>query len=360
MLKSWQERRFYERIRTARRGAPRFVLHDGPPYANGDIHIGHAVNKILKDIIVKSRTLSGFDAPYVPGWDCHGLPIELQVEKRVGKVGIKVDAARFRQVCRDYAREQVESQRKDFQRLGIIGDWQNPYLTMDPRFEADILRALARVIAQGHVYKGSKPVHCVRTAAPRWPKPRSNTRTSAPLPSMSASRWWTTGTSRSLSARGERAGTGRVSVPIWTTTPWTLPANQAVALHPDLAYVLVQTESGEGPERLLLAEALYESALSRYDVRDFEVLARCTGAAFEGLALHHPFYARRVPLVLSDHVTLEAGTGAVHIAPGHGLEDYLLGLKYQLPVDNPVDGAGRFLPGYGAVRGEQVFPPTIG
>jgi isoleucyl-tRNA synthetase len=356
MLRRWDALDLYAKIRQTREGRPKFILHDGPPYANGEIHIGHAVNKILKDIIVKSRLMGGFDAPYLPGWDCHGLPIELMVEKRIGKVGVEVDAPRFRQACRDYAWEQVESQREDFRRLGVLGDWQHPYLTMDFRFEADILRALARVIAQGHVYKGSKPVHwcadcgsALAEAEVEYHDKRS--------PAIDV-RFIVVDAVAFLDRCGlsrERAGTGRLSVPIWTTTPWTLPANQAVALHPELSYVLVQCEGREAPERLLLAEALYESALARYGVRSFQVLATCQGAALEGLRLHHPFYARQVPLILSDHVTLEAGTGAVHIAPGHGLEDYLVGLKYGLPVDNPVDGAGRFLADTALFGGEQVL-----
>lgn len=352
MLKEWQALGLYQKLRAARAGAPKFVLHDGPPYANGEIHIGHAVNKVLKDIIVKSRSMAGFDAPYVPGWDCHGLPIELQVEKKVGKVGVKVDAKTFRQACRDYAAAQVDKQREDFVRLGVLGDWQRPYLTMDFRFEADIIRALGRVIANGHLYKGSKPVHwcsdCGSALAEAEVEYEDKTSPAIDVRFAILDE-------QALFARckyvPEHLGHGPLSVVIWTTTPWTLPANQAVAVHPELEYVVVQA----GHERLVLAEALMKQTLGRYGVEEYRVIATCLGADLEGLLLQHPFYAREVPVIVGEHVTTESGTGAVHTAPGHGQEDYVVGVRYGLPVENPVGGDGVFLPGTELFAGEHVF-----
>ena len=357
MVERWQAMGLYRKLREAGEGRPRYVLHDGPPYANGDIHLGHAVNKILKDIIVKARTLNGMDAPYVPGWDCHGLPIELVVEKTVGKPGVDVNAARFREACRGYAREQVERQRRDFIRLGVLGDWDNPYLTMDHRVEADIVRALGRVIEAGHVTKGYKPVHwCAECGSALAEAEVEYADKVSPAIDV---RFRVVDAAALLErcnvAKGSE-GDGPISIVIWTTTPWTLPANEAVALNAELEYVLVQVQTEHGPERLLLAEALYEDALARYSVvGESHVISYCVGAAFEGLKLQHPFYDRQVPVILGEHVTLEAGTGAVHTAPGHGQEDYIVGERYGLPVDHPVDGQGRFLPGTQYFAGEQVF-----
>lgn len=352
MLAHWQAIDLYARQRAAARGRPKYVLHDGPPYANGEIHIGHAVNKVLKDIVVKSKSLSGFDAPYVPGWDCHGLPIELMVEKKIGKAGDKVGAAQFRQACRDYATQQVEAQRADFVRLGVLGDWSRPYLTMDFKFEADILRELGRIIARGHVYKSEKPVHwCVDCgSALAEAEVDYEDRTS---PAIDV-RFRVADEPRFLAACGARDGAGPVAVPIWTTTPWTLPANQAVALNADVDYVLVQAQTPQGPERLLLAEALADAAVARYGFSEPSILARCKGAVLEGLRLKHPFYGREVPIVLGEHVTTESGTGAVHTAPGHGQEDYVVGRRYDLPVTNPVGADGRFLPDTPLFAGELV------
>ncbi len=356
-LKYWDDIGLYGKLRELAReqDRPKFILHDGPPYANGEIHIGHAVNKILKDIIVKSKTLGGFDAPSVPGWDCHGLPLELNVEKKVGKVGQKVDAAGFRRKCRDYAARQVDGQRRDFIRLGVFGDWAHPYLTMDYRFEAYIVRALGRIIANGHLHKGYKPVHwctdCGSALAEAEVEYEDKT-----SPAIDV-RFGVLDEAALLQrcAPAADAGTGPISVVIWTTTPWTLPANRAVALHAELDYVLVQVELGQGPERLLLAEALLEATMQRYGGGDYRVLAGCKGAALEHLRLRHPFYERDVPLILGEHVTTEAGTGAVHTAPGHGQDDYLVGQRYQLEVDNPVAGNGVFLAGTELFAGKHVF-----
>jgi isoleucyl-tRNA synthetase len=349
MLKRWQEMDLYAKIREKKAGKPTFILHDGPPYANGDIHIGHAVNKILKDIIIKSRSLSGFDAPYVPGWDCHGLPIELMVEKKVGKAGYKIDASAFRNACREYAQKQVDKQREDFKRLGIFGDWQRPYLTMDKHTEANIVRALGKIIEQGHLQKGVKPVHwcsdcgsALAEAEVEYEDKQS--------PAIDV-RFHVVDEADVLKRFGAQDNLESVSVVIWTTTPWTLPANQAVALHPELKYVLVKA----GQEALILADGLYQSVLDRLANEEHQILGECSGSDLEGVKLKHPFYDRIVPVILGEHVTLEAGTGAVHTAPGHGQDDFVVGNRYGLDVDNPVGDNGCFLPGTELFAGQHVF-----
>ena len=357
MLKYWAEIDIYAQLRAAGVGREKFILHDGPPYANGDIHIGHAVNKVLKDMIIKSKTLSGFDAPYVPGWDCHGLPIEHQVEKKIGKAGVKVSADEFRTACRTFAQQQVDGQREDFKRLGVFGEWDNPYLTMNFQTEADIIRALGQIIDKGHVSKGSKPVHwCIDCGSALAEAEVEYEDKNSPAVDVR----FEVIDGEALLQRAssiEGRGVGPVSVVIWTTTPWTLPANQAVALHPEFEYLLVQVEGidAAGSEQLLLAAGLYEGFLQRCGVEEHQIIARFTGAALEGVELQHPFYARRVPVILGDHVTLEAGTGAVHTAPGHGQEDYVVGQRYGLEVDNPVGGNGCFLPGTELFEGLSVF-----
>ena len=347
MLKRWQEIDLYQKMRDTAQGRPEFILHDGPPYANGDIHIGHAVNKILKDIILKSKTLSGFDTPYVPGWDCHGLPIELNVEKKVGKPGVKVSASEFRKACRTYAQKQVDGQREDFKRLGIQAEWENPYLTMDFSFEADIIRTLGEIVKQGHLHKGVKPVHwCIDCGSALAEAEVEYEDKTSPAIDVRFKVIDTAAFEQATSLLGK----GDISVPIWTTTPWTLPANQAVSLHPEFDYVLVQAAD----ECLVLAEDLYESALERYGM-EATVIGRFKGAVLENLQLQHPFYDRQVPVILGEHVTAEAGTGAVHTAPGHGQDDFVVGMKYQLEVNNPVGGNGVFLPGTEHFEGESVF-----
>ncbi|MCB1759181.1 MAG: isoleucine--tRNA ligase [Gammaproteobacteria bacterium] len=356
MQQRWEEMSLYRQIREICAGRPKFVLHDGPPYANGEIHIGHAVNKVIKDFIVKSRTLDGYDAPYVPGWDCHGLPIELQVEKKVGKPGGKVTAAQFREACRDYAHKQIDKQRTDFKRLGVFGDWEQPYLTMDFKTEADIIRALGRIVENGHVHKGYKPVHwctdcgsALAEAEVEY-KDKDSFAIDVRFPVLDP---------EALMARCHAVpnghGEGPISVVIWTTTPWTLPANQAVALNASLEYAVVQAEGPKGKERLLVAEGLLKETMDRWDIDTYHVIAYGRGDAFEGLKLRHCFYRRDVPIILGEHVTLEAGTGAVHTAPGHGLEDYIVGQRYGIPVDNPVGSDGRFVAGTELFAGEHVF-----
>ena len=351
-LKKWNEADLYKKIREAFAGRPQFILHDGPPYANGEIHIGHAVNKVLKDIIVKSKTLSGFDAPYVPGWDCHGLPIELMVEKKIGKAGVKVSPAVFRKACREYAAKQVDIQKEAFVRLGILGDWGNPYLTMDFAFEADIVRSLGKITQKGHVVAGAKPVHwCTDCGSALAEAEVEYEDKHSPAIDV---RFQVIDENAFMSLchhAPEHEGRGALSVVIWTTTPWTLPANQGVALNPDLEYVVVQCET----ERLVVAEALLKDTMLRYGNDIYHVIGYCKGSAWEYQLLQHPFYDRQVPVVLGDHVTVEAGTGAVHTAPGHGQDDYIVGKKYGLPIDNPVGSDGVFLTNTELFAGEHVF-----
>lgn len=341
-LKKWQNDGLYDQIRQQNQGKPKFVLHDGPPYANGDIHIGHTVNKVLKDMIVKSKSLSGFDAPYVPGWDCHGLPIEFNVEKKYGKVGVKIDASTFRSKCRKYADQQVLKQKQDFQRLGILSDWDNPYLTKDFRYESDIVRALGRIVKNGHVSKGYKPVHwcteCGSALAETEVEYKDNQ-------------------SEAIDVKFRIIDDSvfnmnkPVSVVIWTTTPWTLPANEAVALHPELNYVLVDI----GDEYLLLAQALVETSISRYGIEATIGEQTFSGSELEGLKIKHPFYDKQVPIILGEYVTIDAGTGAVHTAPAHGQEDFIVGLKYNLPVECLVDIKGVFFKETELLGGQFIF-----
>jgi isoleucyl-tRNA synthetase len=350
MLAFWEQQEIYAKIRERARGRKKFVLLDGPPYANGAIHLGHSINKVLKDIVVKSRALDGFDAPYVPGWDCHGLPIEHQIEKVRGKEIKKLEPRAFRQACREYAMEQVNAQRTDFKRLGILGDWDKPYLTMMPQYEAEQLRALAQILRNGHVYKGLKPVHwCLdcRSALAEAEVEYEN-KTSPAIDVRFAVK-----DSADLANRFAltlRPGV-QANVVIWTTTPWTLPANQAVALGAQIRYALVDT----GADYLILAAELADQVMARAGVSEFKRVAEVLGEQLEGLALEHPFYERTVPIILGDHVTLDAGTGAVHTAPGHGQEDYAVGLKYKLEIYNPVGSDGRFVEGTPLFAGEKVF-----
>ncbi|MGL6291638.1 MAG: class I tRNA ligase family protein, partial [Silanimonas sp.] len=282
-LQRWQDGRLYDQVRARAAGRPRFVLHDGPPYANGNIHIGHAVNKVLKDLVVKSKLLAGFDAPYVPGWDCHGLPIELAVEKKFGKVGDKLDAAAFRQKCREYAAEQIAGQSRDFQRLGVLGDWDHPYRTMDFRFEADMVRAQAKIVERGHLVRGAKPVHwCFDCGSALAEAEIEYADKTSPMVDVA----YDAKDAKALAAKfgSTIEDDAIVAVPIWTTTPWTLPASLAVTLGAELRYALVEGPSRDGRRVLLvLAEALVEKALARYGVAEAKVLGRVEGRALEGL-----------------------------------------------------------------------------
>ncbi len=359
MLAAWERDDVYGKIRKVAKGRPTFILTDGPPYANGALHLGHSLNKILKDIIVKSRTLDGYDAPYLPGWDCHGLPIEMQVEKTHGRVGAKISAKAFRAACREYAIKQIDLQRGEFKRLGVLGDWDHPYLTMAPRFEAEQLRAFSLIIKNGHLYKGFKPVHwclnCRSALAEAEVEYEDKTSPSIYVRFEVVDRA-DLAQRMGVPAEQQRALFDEpVSLAIWTTTPWTLPANRAVALHPQFDYALVEFDSGAGPERLLLASELVNALMQTLGVAEWSVLGEAKGAALELLTLQHPFYDRQVPVVLGEYVTLDTGTGAVHTSPGHGLDDYIVGRRYNLEIDNPVGGDGRFLPSTPLFAGEQVF-----
>jgi len=360
ILAGWQQQGLYAQVRAKAKGRPLFVLHDGPPYANGAIHIGHAVNKILKDMVVKSKLLSGFDAPYVPGWDCHGLPIELVVEKKHGKVGTKLDAGAFRAACREYAAEQIAGQSRDFQRLGVLGDWDNPYRTMDFAFEADMLRSLAKIVERGHLTRGVKPVHwCFDCGSALAEAEIEYADKVSPMVDVA----YDAHEPRQLAGKfGVDPGDAIVAVPIWTTTPWTLPASLAVTLGAEIDYVLVDGPAREGKRVLLvLAEALAAEALKRYGIDEPTVLGHARGEVMEGFVLRHPFYERDIQVLLGDHVTTETGTGAVHTAPGHGQEDYQVGIKYGLldkytaPQINPLGGNGVFLPGTPIFEGQYIW-----
>ncbi|SCC17391.1 Isoleucyl-tRNA synthetase [Gilliamella bombicola] len=342
MLQNWYDKELYRKIRQVKKGKKAFILHDGPPYANGKLHIGHAVNKIIKDIIIKSKGLSGYDSPYIPGWDCHGLPIEQKVEEQVGKPGVKVSPAEFRQICRDYAASQVELQKADFIRMGVLGDWQNPYRTMNYDTEANIIRALGKVIENGHLVKGAKPVYwctdCMSSLAEAEVEyydkssPAIDVKFKAVDNQAVANKF---GINTDLT----------IYAVIWTTTPWTLPASRGIALNADFEYQLVQIND---KECLILATDLVETVMKRANISEWKVLGSCQGNALELLRFKHPFLDFDEPVVLGDHVTIDAGTGAVHTAPGHGTEDFIVGQKYGLEVANPVGGNGCYLPGTGA------------
>jgi len=346
---AWRRADVYGAIRTAARGRPRFILHDGPPYANGDIHIGHAVNKILKDIIVKSRTLAGFDAPYVPGWDCHGMPIEVQIEKTYGK---ELSTAETQRLCRAYATEQIERQKKDFERLGVLADWDHPYTTMTFVNEADEIRALGKVLEKGYLYRGLKPVnwcfdcHSALAEAEVEYEDRVDVAIDVGFALEDASE-----RAKLAQAFGlPHAPDGPIHAVIWTTTPWTIPANQALNVHPDLEYALVATPRGH----LVLAKDLAGACLARYGL-DGSIVATARGAALERIAFRHPFYDRASPVYLGDFVTLEQGTGIVHSSPAYGIDDFLSCRAYGMSDDemlNPVQGNGRYaasLPFFGGL-----------
>ena len=363
MLKNWQQNGLYEKIREARAGREQFILHDGPPYANGEIHIGHAVNKILKDIVVKSRTMSGFDAPYVPGWDCHGLPIEHKVETKIGKAGVKVDHKTFRQKCRDYAVRQVEGQKKDFVRLGVLGEWDNPYLTMDFQFEADIIRSLGKIIDNGHLAKGYKPVYwsVVGGSALAEAEVEYQDKTSFSIDVAFAFKN-VAGNSHDVRDRfdfkdgEENTALGHeINLVIWTTTPWTLPSNLAVSLHADLPYVLVEGVKDGKTGYYVVAEALWESCSERWGLEAPKVVATTTGEKLNRLDLQHPFYERKVPVILGEHVTTDAGTGAVHTAPDHGADDFVVASKNGIGTLNNVGDNGVFHDKVELFAGEHVY-----
>lgn len=349
ILNKWAELNLYQQLRTQGKTREKFIFHDGPPYANGEIHMGTAVNKTLKDIVTKAKTLSGFDAPFVPGWDCHGLPIELNVEKKVGKPGVKLSATEFRKACRDYAATQIDIQRQGFKRLGVIADWEHPYLTMNFSYEANEILSLAQMIKNGHLVKGFKPVHwcldCGSALAEAEVEYRDKTSLSIDV------RFRVVNVDEFL-ARFSLKNTDKksISIPIWTTTPWTLPANQAVALNPEVDYALIVTPD----EKLIVAESLLPQVLERYGITESTKFTKIPGKSLAGAKLHHPFYQREVPVVLGTHVTVESGTGAVHTAPAHGEDDYLIAKQYDLPIDNPVGNDGCYISSTELFAGQHV------
>lgn len=356
ILKKWHDSDLYAQLRRKFERKTKFILLDGPPYANGHIHLGHAVNKILKDAIIKSKTLSGYDAPYIPGWDCHGLPIEVNVEKKHGKPGRKISASDFRLACREYATSQIELQRKDFMRLGILGDWYRPYITMDFSYEANIIRSLAKIIQNKHLQKGYKPVlWCLDCASALAEAEVEYAEKKSPSIDV---RFTAVDANDVLSRFGVKNVNGSISIPIWTTTPWTLPANQAVALNPLLDYVLVQCEN----ECFILADALLPATMSRYGIERYTVIAKISGEKLLDVKLQHPFFAKQVPVVVGEHVTVDSGTGAVHTAPAHGPDDFALGKKYKLPLDNPVGDDGCYissLPLFAGVHVSKADPEVL-
>jgi isoleucyl-tRNA synthetase len=354
-LARWQEMNLYGKIAESRQGAPKFVLHDGPPYANGQIHLGTALNKILKDFVVKSRSMAGFDAPYVPGYDCHGLPIELRVERELGPKRREMPMADFRRACRAYAERFIGVMTEEFKRLGVFGDWDHPYVTMNFRYQAAIARALGRFVQQGLVYKGKKPVHwCIhcRTALAEAEVEYGDHAS----PSIYVEFQLAAGGARDLGARVPVLAGQQVSALIWTTTPWTIPSNLAIAFHPELQYGAYRLEGPDGTERLVIvAEALAPRVGGAIGRPFGEPIARMAGSALEGLRFRHPLYDRDSPAVLGDYVTLEAGTGAVHTAPGHGADDFNTGVKYGLEIYAPVGPGGHFLETVGLFGGQRVF-----
>jgi isoleucyl-tRNA synthetase len=368
ILAWWAEQHLYEKIQEAGKGKPRYMLHDGPPYANGRIHIGHALNKILKDIVVKSKTMAGFQAPYIPGWDCHGLPIEHQVLKDLGEKKRTLDATAIRKLCREYAEKFYTIQREEFQRLGVLGDWQNPYLTMNPAYEATIVREFGRFVERGGVYKGLKPVlWCTQdqtALAEAEVEYEDHTSPSiyVKFPLVNPPKILS---SASVFHLEFPADVERASVVIWTTTPWTLPANQAVCLHPDIDYAFVQV----GKEVLIIAEKLLPDVVEKCQLSGHRVLGTRKGSQnFHGLETQRPISTGLSPILLGDFVTLEQGTGCVHIAPGHGMEDYILVLEHnakaspgeRLEILAPVDNAGRFTNVVTEFAGQHVFKANPG
>jgi len=356
-LKQWDDADIYGQLRKIRKQAPKFILHDGPPYANGNIHIGHAVNKVLKDIVVRSRSMMGFDAPYVPGWDCHGLPIELKVEEKFKKKKRKkedITDSEFRAECREYARGQINVQREEFKRLGVIGDWENPYVTMDYHFEANTVREIGKFLANGSLYKGAKPVHwCVSCAtALAEAEVEYDDHTSHSIYVKFAAGEDLTDIAPELA--------GDISIVIWTTTPWTIPANLAVSVGPNIEYAAVKIVDAGGNanlkagEILILAEYLKNSTLAAIGAQG-ETIAHFNGAQLDKRTFRHPYLDQDAPILVGDHVTLEAGTGAVHTAPGHGQEDYEIGMRYGLKAFNPVGDTGVFEAGTPVVEGRHVF-----
>ncbi len=346
ILKKWNNNSPYKKSLEITKGKKKYILHDGPPYANGDIHIGHAVNKILKDFIIKSKIMSGFHVPFIPGWDCHGLPIELQVEKKYGKSKFRDDPQGFIAACREFANKQILKQKDDFIRLGVFGSWEDSYSSMDREIESEIVVSLSKIIENNHIYYGSKPVHwCIESssALAEAEVEYKDIVSKAVCVNFKIINKEELGLSKSMNQKFD------VYIPIWTTTPWTLPANRAVAINKEIKYSIINVKE----KYLIIAKNLVESVMQKSNIYDYKDIGTCTASNFDNIKLQHPFYEISVPVILGDHVTDENGTGAVHIAPGHGTDDYLAGLKYDLEIFNPVDDYGKFnssLPIFGGMK----------
>ncbi len=352
ILQKWEDIDLYKKIREHRTGSKKFLLHDGPPYANGNIHIGHVLNKTLKDIVVKSRTMSGLDAPFRPGWDCHGLPIELKVEKKLGKPGIKINKHDFRKACREYAATQIDVQRDDFIRLGGLGDWYAPYLSMDYKIEANTIRALAKIVEKGYIKKGNKPVHwcfdCQSSLAEAEVEYSDKT-----SPSVDVK--FSVDSFKNFNIEDIRNHDLPISFVIWTTTPWSLSSNQAVALNPKFNYSIIKINNAE---LVVVATELINDLMDRWGIEVYEILTDVSAEDLEHSQLTHPFEDRTVPIILSEHVTLDAGTGVVHTAPSHGIDDYGICVKYNIPVRNTVGANGCYLDGVPHFAGIHVSKST--
>jgi len=344
VLKFWDENNIYQQVQDKNRGRQQFILHDGPPYANGNIHLGHTLNKVLKDIIVKHRSMTGFDAPYVPGWDTHGLPIEQQAIKDLGIDRHKTDVVEFRNHCKHYAEKYVNIQKEQFKRLGVRGDWEHPYLTLEPKFESVQVRVFGEMAKKGYIYKGLKPVY--------WCADCETALAEAEIE-------YGDKTSPSIYVKFPvRDGLGVIPndayVIIWTTTPWTLPANTGISLHPDFDYVLIQV----GDEKYVVAKGLLENTAAQVGWESYQILQEFKGQDLERAVCKHPFFERDSLIILGEHVTLEAGTGCVHTAPGHGEDDFYIGKEYGLEVISPVDDSGKFTAEAGKFAGKFVWMPT--
>ncbi|RIY33446.1 isoleucine--tRNA ligase [Psittacicella hinzii] len=363
MLEQWYKDDLYQLIRKSRENRPLYILHDGPPYANGTIHLGHALNKILKDIIIKSKTIEGFDSPYVPGWDCHGLPIELKVESLVGKPGINIDASEFRKKCREYALEQVNLQRNDFKRLGVLGDWDNPYLTMDYKTEAEIIRTLGRLVKNGHMFKGHKPVYwCVdcKSALAEAEVEYRDKKSESIYVAFEA---------KDANSVVTKFGVTDTSIPtyavIWTTTPWTIPGNRAISLHPELEYALVKVKLDNNQyfaneQYFILAKELVETVAEHCKFSSFEVVGTpVLGKDLELLTFVHPLFGHDVPFLLGEHVGLDAGTGLVHTAPDYGIEDFDVCKKYGIGLTNNINDDSEFKADVPKFAGLKIFDANV-
>ena len=354
LLDLWDQSNLYTKIRKQQKGKQKFLLLDGPPYANGNIHIGHAVNKVLKDMVIKSKTLSDYDAPYVPGWDCHGLPIEHQVEKKKGKVGPKINANDFREACRNYAEKQVLQQKEDFIRLGILGQWDNPYLTSDKTYEAEQIRAFSKIIDNGHLEYGFKPVHWCMDCKSALAEAEVEYQDKE---SISIDALFVVSDSMSFMEKASINLNNQevdIAIPIWTTTPWTLPANEAVVLGSAIKYSLIEATLNNNSIYLLIADDLIDSVCDRYDLQQWKILGEIDPNQIKGTLLKHPFYDKQVPLLIGDYVTTDSGTGAVHTAPAHGHDDFMMGKKFGLPLESPVNEYGVYEEGTELFSGHHI------